>query len=246
MYNIITGCKRSGTSALMFALRQSGIPILGHKYPIRLKNGDIMLDVGSFKPFSGEDRKNTNGYWEISPITDGTGLQKEHQNWGVKGDLVKVMSWVLPLSEPDLVDKIILIVRHPREMLMSRVKCGQINKNDYRMLKIGALSFVQNTLSVLKWAKEHNKELIIIDYNDLVVKPHKLHLACHFLERGDYRIGMKFIRKNINAKWCDLDGNEMKLAINFYQNCMVYDQDTLLKEYNIITIEKMAIELANK
>ena len=33
-YIVVSGTKRSGTSAMMYALRECGVPVIGYKYPL--------------------------------------------------------------------------------------------------------------------------------------------------------------------------------------------------------------------
>lgn len=122
---VVAGLRRSGTSMLMYALKESGLEIAGEKFDESNPEG------------------NPNGYWEVKNVTKHTGLQDE-----LAGDVVKIMFEALPLSRPELIDKTIAIFREPNKVLSSVKKYAPIQNEMYvgKVLLdiVDTLEFLQN------------------------------------------------------------------------------------------------------
>lgn len=141
---VVSGLRRSGTSMLMYALKEAGIDIIGNK-------------------FSGDNVEgNPNGYWEVPEVCKDTGLQ---DIW-VGGDAIKIMFEALSKSKPELVDKAILIFREPRKMLYSQFKDNQIDYPDIFIMK-QALDIVDS----LAWLEHFRITYKITFYEDILANP---------------------------------------------------------------------------
>lgn len=191
MFNVVVGTRRSGTSLLMLCLRQAGIPIIGFKYTIFLKekNGEIIIQTIP----SNELRKhNPNGYWEVGTITTKTGIKKEHLDLGMKGDVLKITADAYYFSDLEMIDKTILILRNPRNVLTSMIK-GQIFKEE------DINEAIQKNIRDLKRTLDTLQEHIIIHYEDLLNYPvGEMERVCSFLNKGNAIQGAKVVDKKLN------------------------------------------------
>lgn len=166
--NVITGLRRSGTSMLMYALKEAGLDIAGEKF-----NGDNIDG-------------NPNGYWEIPKICKDTGLVEK-----IDGDVVKIMFEALSFSDPKLIDKTVAIFREPRRVLYSIMQDNQIDYRDIFIVKntidiIDAIGFLQD--------KEH----MIVFYENILENPEKeMKAICEFMG-VDYKKASKVIDKKLN------------------------------------------------
>ena len=89
-YIVVSGNKRSGTSAMMRALREAGFPIAGYKFPWVIMHKDIGKSVsgGSDTPHENEKvLQNPLGFWESHPETS-EGIKKDTS---IDGAVIKVI-----------------------------------------------------------------------------------------------------------------------------------------------------------
>ena len=164
MFDIVTGAKRSGTSMMMYLLREAGIPIGGFKFPIRpeTKNGSVdqILDRGCdflsdnhIQQQTEFTRHNINGYWEYPSIC-GEGLEVQHRFYD--GTTIKVFAHALPNCHDALVDRVIYMIRNPRKVLRSRIQLGELAE-DSDLLRLQALKMRQEKVRAIQWL--HHREL---------------------------------------------------------------------------------------
>ena len=164
MFDVVTGTKRSGTSMMMYLLREAGVPIGGFKFPIRpeTKNSaaDQILDRGC--DFLSDSRvhqqaelsrHNINGYWEYPSIC-GEGLEAQHRFYD--GTIIKVFSHALPNCHDALVDRVVYMIRNPRKVLQSRIELGELT-DDPHLLRLQALKMRQEQVRAIQWL--HHREL---------------------------------------------------------------------------------------
>ena len=198
-YLICSGIKRSGTSLMMLALRQSGIPIIGFRYGIYLQNftySGNKLDIGLCLPSDEMKRANPNGVWEIPSIVAKTGITNDYKNIGLKGDVIKICSDILIFSEPKLIDKTIIMVRKPKAVLSSMIRCGMFVKAEASKV---SLKIAREIKTAIQFLEENNKEYITISYENFLRFPsHTMKRVCKFLGRGDYKYGAKVADKKLN------------------------------------------------
>lgn len=216
-YNIVTGWKRGGTSAVMLALRQAGIPIVGFKYPIFIKGETGRMEAGLFTSLKTEEIDNPTGFWEIPSIAKNGGLQKSHKDYGIDGDLIKVPFDTLFLSDPEFIDKVIIVLRNPRKVLASRMKKATI-ENTNVWIKSTCVKMLSNAENAINWLKENNKQYIVVSYESL---SDNLDAVCDFLERGDSILGAEAINSKLDRVKPITDNcNELTKVEKFYTNLL--------------------------
>jgi len=245
-YNIVSGWNRGGTSCLMALLREAGVPIVGFKYPfefetVEIEDGKIKgqkkIDTGLYLPYKKETKNiNPSGFWEIPSICLGEGLQERHGEIGENGDLIKVPLGVLPSSNPDLVNKVIIILRDPLKVIKSQLKTNK-PKNEEEWIRVASIGLIYNLLVSLKWIGKNKKEGWLLYYEDLLKDPEQELLDIGaFLGRPVYLPATKIINKEldrsekIRAKY-----KETKQLVKFYK-----EKDFNWTHYNL---EKMKKEI---
>ncbi|MBU0598794.1 sulfotransferase domain-containing protein [Patescibacteria group bacterium] len=174
-YIICSGLRRSGTSMLMYCLRQGGVPILGQKYAVHINFNTPISEK--------EKYGNPNGYWEMGSITTLTGIKENHADLGMNGDVIKVVTDVLYHSDPDTIEKVIFMKRSPRAVMASLMKAGQITNQD----QIAAYTekFIIDTRKSIKFLNDNNKPFISISYEEILENPEQELRKVHdFLDKG--------------------------------------------------------------
>lgn len=194
MYNIVSGNRRSGTSLMMLALRTAGIPIIGFRYPIFTlnKGNEIILSTSPSKEMR---EGNPNGYWEMGNISCITGLKPEHYDIGLKGDLIKIVSDVIFYSDPKLINKTILMYRHPRAMLSSMIRGNIIKLHE---LEDAIEKIYITTERTLTYLKENKIPHIKIYYEEMLKSPEEeLKKATDFIGKGNPKEALKVINPSL-------------------------------------------------
>ena len=249
-YNCVVSWNRGGSSALMTALKQSGIPILGFKYPIEYKFDYInqednsvikqqTKDGGLLEPLHSVKQVNPTGYWEVPSICIKEGLQKKHYDLGFDGDLVKVPFNMIPISNPDLIDKVVIILRHPASVIKSQYKSKKIKESLEVWTKTASLGLLHNAVMSMEWFKKYKKTVLIVKYEDLLKDTFiTLNRICIFLERGDPNFGAKVIDQKLNrSKPVKVNCKELDNVIEFYKNPKDWNK------YNLEEIRKQIKKL---
>lgn len=243
-YNVVVGWERGGTSALMLALRQCGIPILGHKYCRKVQSVDgygnhiIIRDLGSFEAIHEEQRmKNPTGFWEIESICTKEGIQKKHADMGMNGDVVKISVEILPLSGPAMINKAIIIIRDPLKVLSSMLNIGMIRtKKQDTGVRMMALAMIYNMVASIKWLTKYKIPYHIVVYENLLKDPNKeMMLICEFLDRGDYRYAKETIITNLDRNEpIKSELEEVKSLIKLYNDI----KNKQILDYNLNKIRE--------
>lgn len=244
-YNVVTGWHRSGTSALMTALREAGIPILGFKYPYRFsfdfiykgeKQKTALRDGGILEPLDEVRAVNPTGYWEVPSICLEKGLQKEHLNFDFpNGNLVKVPFGVLPMSDPTLIDKVIVILRDPAKTIASEMK-NKNPKDKEAFIRAASLALIHNAVMSWRWAKKHSKKTYLLTYEDLLDNPQKtLGYLCAFLGRGNPECGVKVVHQHLDRSTpVASNSKQFEVVQCFYDDL----PKSLNKPYNLKRLRK--------
>jgi len=229
-FNLVVGAKRSGTSALMHALKTCGVPIGGFKYPqlTREKETGESLDMGFELPDGRIKNENPTGFWEYSSVVF-NGLSTRHL--GYDGKVVKVISQVLPASDPRMVDKIIYIVRDPRKVLTSRVTIDELKPAEGSLwIDIQLKALLQNEVCAFYWMCQNLKQCKIVVYEELIATPVLIMAdVCRWLGMGegnkvDDAIQPKFNRSaNFNH-----ESQAMDDMIEFYDTVKNRDMKKIL------------------
>lgn len=243
-YNIVTGFNRGGTSALMLALKQAGIPVVGFKFPLTIifenpetKKTMKRTDLGTYssdrKGFSDPNftRHNPTGYWEVVSICLEKGLQKEHQDIGMNGDLIKVPFNVLTSSDPKLIDKALVIFRDPAKTISSQLISAD-RKGKNRWIRISSLGMLHNAVSGISYLRNNKIEYHIVFYEDLLECPMvELSNICGFLGRGNPMWGTKGIIKKLDrSKPLKSNSKEFKMIRGFFADLRHH---RAIKDYNL-------------
>ena len=169
---VVTGEPRSGTSLMMMVVGELGYKIIGKQY------------------VSDNHYSNPEGVWEIPRIAK-NGLTMDMAAGKLpslckklvpnvhdtKDYVIKLISYGLTSSDRRLVDKVIICVRNPEEVLVSQHRCGyDTNLLDYTL----------NQIALMKWLSMTEKPFIVVDYNSFVINP-KFHVmdVAGFLEVDD-------------------------------------------------------------
>lgn len=184
-YTIVSGLRRSGTSLLMYALKQAGIPIIGFKFS---------TDPG--KDHKKSEQGNPNGYWELKEVSVDKGLflDLDRIDGLMKGEVVKVMFEALPKSKPELIDKTIVIFRKPKKILYS---LGTANKARFKETFL--IKCLLDTVDTLGWLMYNEIDYKIVFYEDILENPEKeMKEICEYLGKGDYKKAAKSVDQKLN------------------------------------------------
>ncbi|MCH7536054.1 MAG: hypothetical protein IH948_10020 [Bacteroidetes bacterium] len=182
----------------MLALKKAGLKVLGHKFKTNVDKNSL--------------EGNPNGYWELGKITFEEGLTNRSRNVGKKGDIVKVMFEVLPNSDPNLIDKAIVIFREPRCVLSSIFKYNEVPNKE-----LFILALLLHIIVSLEFLVKHNKEFIIVTYEELLKEPNKMKGVCEFMG-GNYIEATRVIDPKLNrSKKIKEDYKNLDLMEDVYE-----------------------------
>lgn len=191
-YHIVTGVERSGTSCMMGALRESGIPVAGWKYPFEIKHSTwTNLSCGSPEPIADDQRRLNPGFWEITEVL------KHGINTDVyDGALMKIPCSGLMKSNPQYINKAIFMRRDTNSIARSMSKLP----NGKKYTHIHFCNMIEERLKDgFQWLEENRIPTLFIQYEKLMLEPSRLlRKVIKFLGRGDYRWGAKFIRPQLD------------------------------------------------
>ncbi len=252
-YNAVVCWNRAGSSALMLALKQSGIPIVGFKYPWRftfdyvnlntkkVEESGVEKDGGLLEPLRDVIKNNPKGFWELSTVCSDTGMIEKFKDVGEDGDALKISSRVFSSSDPNLINKVIIVTRDPKKVLVSQMKCNDNLKNvdPEQYIRVASLSMLYNMAQVWKWIKRNKKKSLIVKYEELLKDPKWILNYIHwFLERrGDPEWGAKVIDKKLDrVEPVKSKSKELKMLMEYWES-------NFTKEYNLEKIKKEIQEL---
>lgn len=167
---------------LMYALRHAGVPVAGFKYGLAKIDAEDKAREG-----------NPNGYWELGRATTETGIVPKVDRFAAEGDLIKVMFECVWKSNPNLIDKVIVIFRDPDKVVSSIIK-----NNDIKHPNLYILNMVMDTIWALSFLQYHKKDYRIVFYEDILQHPaRELKKICAFIG-GDWRKAVKKIDKKLD------------------------------------------------
>lgn len=221
--HVVTGLRRSGTSLMMYALKEAGLKIAGDKWA---KNGERIKDT------------NPNGFWEVGKVTTEEGITRKTGLVTRMGDVVKVMFECLPKSYPVMVDKTIVMVREPRNVIYSFLKHNSIAHVD-----LFILNWALDVVDSIEFLEEYRKEYIIVFYEDLLDNPEQeMKRVCKFVG-GDYRKGAKVVDTKLNrSKGCHYPQIEVLDSVYKYLKCGKVKEILEMRK----KIDKKSYKLLNK
>lgn len=167
---VVSGCRRSGTSMLMYALKEAGLKVVGNDFFVedlktKTEDGKASPKLQKMREMTLEG--NPNGYWEVMDTTAKTGLVKEYD-----GDVIKIMFEALPKSHINKIDKVLAIFREPRDVMTSVLKYYPV-KTDLYIIKI--LLDIMDCLIFMSYVPHK-----IVFYEDIVKNPDIMKEICEF------------------------------------------------------------------
>lgn len=220
-YIVVSGFRRSGTSAMMSALRWCGIPIIGYKYPISMKvrNG-MSIDAGIDIPIVQESAmRNPTGFWEVGNIT--RNALTDASVTGYDGLCVKVVLDALFRSDPCIIDKVVMMVRHPRHVVDSYIKVEPKYNTADDVVGI-IMSLIENFITVMKWMRNKNVMFKLVIFEEMLEDPVKiLSDICDWVGRGEGKYATEIIKKrHVTAHGVEGSWKIMDEAEKIYQMCV--------------------------
>lgn len=253
---VVSGCPRSGTSLMMDCLR-IGLGedrIVGHKFPQeeRFENfkkkqplendNEYAVRMYTFEKVYREkwesDLKkskdmNPNGFWECRYTVEGV-------SWhlGIKckpTDICKIVSNGLFHSDPKYIDKIIFMLRHPREVAKSQERLkGRIpfveNPEDYGLVVHSPEMFINVTVQAARWLKENNNiPILLVKFDDLLMNPdEQFKRIREFLGEGDFS-KHPIQKKLYRSKPEEIEHDLWKEAEYIYEKMQEQNYDDIIK-----------------
>lgn len=215
---IVSGCPRSGTSLMMDCLRLAlgEDRILGEKFPQEGKRDRKDAETEAEEPAllaineylkqkrktletGGKDLKefrdmNPNGFWECRYTVRGVVWHMGIEDICQAEKVCKVVSQGLTNTNPQFVDKMIFMIRHPREVAKSqeRLVRGGSRVIDRGIKKLGKVHtpemFINVTISAAMWLQQYPQtNVLFVNHADLLADPDaELERVKTFLGEGDF------------------------------------------------------------
>lgn len=214
-FDLVCGPARSGTSAMMLCLKNAGINIGGFKYPLKVTNEmGQLVDAGTAIPMPNQLTRNPKGMWEYSSIALG-GLKRVHQVYD--GEVVKVLLQALTKSDPNIIGKVIFMMRHPRNLLTAWQSIGDISSPDDADMKI--LSLINNSVVAVKWMANMIIDFKIVIQDEMRNDTHMiLKDVCMYLGKGNPVLGTTgFDKQLIRSKKWEGNSEAIDMAEDFYK-----------------------------
>jgi len=216
---VVGGLRRSGTSMLMYALKQAGLEIAGHEFMVddlKHKTDKVSRELNEKRRITIE--ANPNGYWELPYITTSTGLEEP-----LEGDVVKVMFEALSCSDPELIDKILVIFRNPRKNLYS-----MMNNNQVDYVHIFILKQIVDIIDTLEYLQGKPHKIVL--YENILKRPNiEMTMICDFLGKGDWKKGANAIDKKLDRSKESKNYQYMDIWEKIYEHIKRSEIDKVIK-----------------
>jgi len=230
---VISGCPRSGTSLMMDIMRETFGEgrIIGEKFPQekRIKRqterqeGEtdqqwavreyIMNKDGSkqkaLAEFAETKDMNPNGFWECGYTVRGIQYVRP-ENAPKATDICKVVSQGLAQSNPQYIDKVVYMLRHPRAVAKSQERLkgryGGLDNPERGGKEVREHSpkmFVQVTKAAASWLRAHaHVPVLLVDFDDLIEDPAaQLQRVQDFLGEGDFTQSVSRIEPKLRRSY---------------------------------------------
>ena len=247
---IVSGCPRSGTSLMMDCLRQAlgDDRIIGKAFPfedrinqraeteiekyIKKKYGIRTKDQEAVEK---SKDMNPNGFWECRYTVQGVKWHRGIDRVCKPEMVCKIVSQGLAHSDPKYIDRIIYMMRHPREVAKSQERLrSNLPGAEELKEKAGPVHspkmFVDVTCAAARWLLENPKPIQLVHYDSLIEYPEEtLGAVKGFLGEGDFSKhpidrGLKrSAREDIdNELWEDAEHIYDRFIAGDYQNLVEY------------------------
>jgi hypothetical protein len=143
---------------------------------------------------------NPNGFWECRWTV--RGIQWEQQP-PASNKVCKIVSQGLSRSNPEYIDKIVLMVRHPWAVANSQRNLSlNMPFAKARNKDIGNVSpnmYINVTVAVSRWILANQPQLLIVNYDDLISSPDRtIKTLSDFVGDGDWGEAQKVIQQKYN------------------------------------------------
>lgn len=211
---VVSGCPRSGTSLMMDCLRTAfgDDRIIGNKFPQeeRVHLGldkhteetdyefaarryvTDLTNPNAERDFTVSRDLNPNGFWEcrysVRGITWHMGMPE------IDKQICKIVSQGLIASNPDYINRIIYMLRAPRQVAKSQERLKRLPfltheeelNSDFKIHSPDM--FINVTYQACKWIVAHPEvPVILVDFDDLIMYPDRtLGKVREFLDEGDF------------------------------------------------------------
>lgn len=235
---LVSGCPRSGTSVTMDILRVSlgeeniiGKRFIREEIPeLEQAEGerDAHFAVRQYVYGKSKDARekainerndvadmNPNGFWECEFSVQGINYKYYNRKWldelytEGKNKVVKIVSQGLLKSDPKYIDKIIYLMRHPRNVAKSQerlgrrfdMKFGEERKNIFDDIVVHTPEmYIEVTLKACRWLIE-NKDVpvLFIEFDKLQKNPDKeIKRMAKFVGYGDFKKAKNIVEPKLN------------------------------------------------
>ena len=267
---IVSGCPRSGTSMMMdqcrIALGEDRI--IGEKFPrekshlVSQSEGEqdrsfairkLIVELWKDPNFEDDLQRtkdmNPNGFWECRYTV--RGIQWHYKIDIPKNSIIKVVSQGLLNTDPQYVDKIIFMVRHPRQVAKSQERLRRmqfITAKEEAEIKVHTPQmFVKVTYQAALWMRGYSYLIpcLFVNFDDLIASPDSTLLGVQeFLGEGDFTkhtVTPKLKRSEPE----EVDHHLWEIAESMYDSLLKQDWDSVISccEGNSRKIEREDISI---
>lgn len=245
---VVSGCPRSGTSLMMLLHKEAlgedriiGTQWMGINPDIKDENVKKCIDYINYKknPDWKKEREETkkmnpNGFWEC-PWTV-RGIQWT-QNPPDKNKVCKIVSQGVAQSNPQYIDKLILMVRHPWAVTNSHkdLKLALPFSSNTRNKDIGNVSpdmYINVTVAISKWIKENSPDLLLVDFDELIANSDKvLDSVSEFIGEGNWNKAKGVIEPKLKRNTPERidDNKQWDVALEIHEHFKVGDWDSVIE-----------------
>ena len=229
---VVSGCPRSGTSLMMDILRESlGVKRLVFDGPISGPIDEVSTYIQSKLPKI-EDKSfmNPNGFFEMEWTVGGIkySLDRDEILKNHKGKIVKVVSQGLATSDPSYIEKIIYMLRPPRNVAKSQENLSRDKMSTPKGVKVHSVSmFINVSIAAAHYfIKNPQIPVEVVLFDELQANPIEASkVVSDFigedLTKGAIRVDPKLNRSMIEDK--GHEGNDWERAQEIYEAMKVKD-----------------------
>lgn len=246
---VVSGCPRSGTSLMMDLLRVAfgKDRIVGSKFPQEegKMRDDIPVGMKSMRAWlkkqqvKSKDFKDMNpkGFWECEYSVQGIVFNPRKEAPSSE-KIVKIVSQGMAKSDPQYIDKVIFMLRHPRAVAKSQERLGRPGFNDTgdpekdgKPQRIHtAQMFNQVTHAAAWWLDKYKIPYITIEFDDLIENPaEQMERVREFLGEGDFAEAIKQVEPSLRRSIPqDREGEGWDIADKLYELFLADDLDGIV------------------